>query len=67
MSSAGLAELTLSHGLTIKVGESKIEVEPAGITITSPYDVKINDLTITKTAMSYKGTTASIANVLKIK
>ncbi len=67
MSSAGLAELTLSHGLTIKVGESKIEVEPAGITITSPYDVKINDLTITKTAMSYKGPTASIANVLKIK
>jgi len=67
MSAAGLVEVTASHSLTIMVGQSKIEVELAGITISSPHDVKINDLTITETSMSYKGATASIANVLKIK
>jgi hypothetical protein len=67
ISSTGFVKVTATHGLTIMVGDSKVEVELAGITITSPYDVKINDLTIAKTSMSYKGTTANIANVLKIK
>jgi len=67
MSAAGLVEVTASHGLTITVGESKVEIELAGINISSPYEVKINELQITKEEMKFKGQTASIANVLKIK
>lgn len=67
MSAAGLVEVTASHGLTIEVDKSKVEVEMAGITISSPYEVKINELTVTKTDLAYKGKSASIANVLKVK
>jgi len=67
LSDAGLVEVVASHGVTITVGKSKIEVEGAGITISSPYDVKINELVVADKTMTYKGQTVNIANVLKIK